>query len=93
MGNPDNVHGIKTAHALDVTSTKCPCLLGRDMLSKPLCGTNTASLDTAHLDMDKNAADKYMNSEYHDPEDIALDNGILIEEGITNRHNRCYSLN
>lgn len=86
IGNPDNAHGIKTAHALDVTSTKRPRLLRRDMLSEPLCSTTTASLDTtAHLDTDTNAADKHMNTEYHDTEDIASDDGILMEEDITNR--------
>ena len=87
IGNPDNAHGIKTAHALDVTSTKRPRLLRRDMLSEPLCSTTTASLDTtAHLDTDTNAADKHMNTEYHDTEKIALDDddGISIEaEAIT----------
>ena len=78
------MHGIKTAHALDVTSTKRPRLSRRDMLSELLCGTDTASLDTAQLDMDKNAADKYMNTEYHDTKDIALDDSILMEEDITN---------
>ena len=73
MGNPDNAHGIKTAHALDVTSTKRPRLLRRDMLSEPLCGTNTASQDTAHLEIKNYAADNYLNTEYHDTENIASD--------------------
>lgn len=87
IGNPDNAHGIKPPHALDVTSTKRPRLLRRDMLSEPLCSTNTASQNTAHLEMKNYAADNYLNTEYHDTENIALDDddGISIEaEAITN---------
>lgn len=53
------------------------------MLSEPSFVTNAASLDAAHLDMDKNADDDF-NTDNHDTEDLASNNGIFIDNDITN---------